>query len=83
MNSDPRRLPGFTAETALLTRGERYRQNAARSSARDNAILPAGQCCAPCGKDLCCDDCPPEPGDGGGEHRIMTVRGYRNRYSLS
>lgn len=84
MNIEPRRIPGFTAETALYTRGAPYRQHTAGLMPRTDGILPAGgQCCSPCGKDLCCDDCPPDPpGDGGGERR-MIVRRYRSRYSLS
>jgi hypothetical protein len=55
------RMPGFTAEASLYKAGERYRQKAAGFIPVTDGIVPANQCCAPCGKDLCCDECPTDP----------------------
>src|SRR2546429_8734941 len=51
------RMPGFTAEATLYKVGGRYRQQAAGLNPSNDGIMPAATCCAPCGRDLCCDEC--------------------------
>ena len=62
-------MPGFTAEASLYWVSEGYlNQDVGIISSLGN-IVPAHTCCAPCGKDLCCDEChdsPPDGGDGTG-----------------
>ena len=55
------RVPGFTAGASLRDVHAGYRMQTAIHSAGSDKVVPADQCCAPCGKDLCCDDCPPPP----------------------
>jgi len=57
-------IPGFTAEASLYKVGKQYQQvgGGIYSTA---SVVPAGSCCAPCGKDLCCDECPPTGSDDG------------------
>jgi hypothetical protein len=59
------RFPGFTAEASLYKRSEDDNFAASWSQQRTAGIVPADSCCAPCGKDLCCDECPPPPSNGG------------------
>ena len=75
---DQRKIPGFTAEAALNGLVDRYWHKTVSLIRRtDGVVMASGQCCAPCGKDLCCDSCPPDPPPdgphdrrGGGRHRL-------------
>ena len=56
-------LPGFNAEASLCKTSERYLQQTGGAMPGNSSIVPADTCCAPCGRDLCCDSCgvgPPE-----------------------
>jgi hypothetical protein len=57
-------MPGFTAEAALFKLADRYRKRPIGAIPTEDKIFPSSTCCAPCGKDLCCDECPPDPGPG-------------------
>lgn len=64
------KVPGFTAEAALYKPRWHYKQHNTSLVHGTGGVVPAtGQCCAPCGEDLCCDDCPPEPPPDGGDDR--------------
>ena len=76
-------IPGFTAEAALSKVSERYQKAAVAVIPSTASIVPSGgSCCAPCGKDLCCDECPPTGGDNGhpdppDDHRRFQVFRFR------
>ena len=65
-------IPGFTADAALSKVSERYQKAAVRVIPSTASIVPSHSCCAPCGKDLCCDECPDPPDDG--KPRIQVFR---------
>lgn len=69
------KIPTFTAEVSIYRSAIPYQRvvSAAHFSATTHGVMPADQCCAPCGPDLCCDECPPAPSDGGGD-RFRFVR---------
>jgi hypothetical protein len=72
--------PGFTAEAALYKISKRYQPQAAGLVSSTDGVVPAAQCCAPCGKDLCCDECPPDPNpgpDGFARLRYLRFRAFR------
>ena len=66
-------LPGFTAEAAMGEWSKPYRWRAGDALDRDVGVAPASSCCAPCGKDLCCDECPPDP-DPGNRRRFQVLQ---------
>lgn len=59
-------IPGFAAEASLFMGGIWKTRTVPSKGATARVIEPAAQCCAPCGKDLCCDEC---PSTGGGDDR--------------
>jgi hypothetical protein len=70
-------IPGFTAEASLYKRSEGDNFAARWSQQSTDSILPADSCCAPCGKDLCCDECPPSPSNGDGHERRFRVQRFQ------
>jgi hypothetical protein len=73
-------LPGFTADASLYKRRARYRKHGSDAATSVFRIVPASTCCAPCGKDLCCDECP-DPPDPGDNHPRPEFRVFRFRLS--
>jgi hypothetical protein len=65
-------MPGLNAEASLYKRTTDNNFAARWSQHSTASIVPADSCCAPCGKDLCCDECPPPPsnGDHGARFRV-------------
>ena len=61
MKAQQEKMPGFTAEATLYKSTRNYERQATDFLRGTGDVVPAAQCCAPCGEDLCCDDCPPEP----------------------
>jgi hypothetical protein len=71
-------MPGFTAELSLYRMRNSY--FIVRVQGDGGAgVSPASSCCAPCGKDLCCDVCPPEGGCGGDDGCRLEMFRFRIR----
>jgi hypothetical protein len=71
------RVPGFTAEASLYERSADDYFAASWSQQSTASIVPADSCCAPCGKDLCCDECPPPPSNGDDHGARFRVHRFR------